>query len=406
MGKSYIYDYKGNVSQVSNTVGSTFGVEYSGISPYNGLNISDCHDLCREEEGSGSSYPRNACECSNKVFYAEKELGNDCNLSRILYYYHPDYLGHNEYITDITGRPYQYFHYSAFGESLIEKNTNYGQFSSPYRFNGKELDPETGNYYYGARYYNPVWGIWLGVDPLPGNNPHLTPYNFVSNNPIMRIDPNGLDDGWVKGEDGTVYWDECADNQKTTKLGETFLSMDKHDPKVENAISADIANKGLDQFLSYYENEELGEDYFLELARCYPHNASGGLGNLLNSRQDLADAFHISEWTHTKIADGSDRNNTLEHFIGTFLISAKYGTGAAEYVGLANEMRGLLINDRQNGNIIRALTGQAGTAFEWKDLQHNYQALLYFKGWARNTGYYKTHTWKYNHQGVPYYYKK
>ena len=122
------------------------------------------NDSCREEEGSGSPYPRNACECSNNVFYAEQELDIDCNLSRILYYYHPDYLGHNEYITDITGRPYQYFHYSAFGESLIEKNTNYGQFSSPYRFNGKELDPETGNYYYGARYYNPVWGIWLGVD--------------------------------------------------------------------------------------------------------------------------------------------------------------------------------------------------------------------------------------------------
>ena len=164
MGKSYIYDYKGNVSQVSNTVGSTLEAEYSGIYPYNGLNISDCHDSCREEEGSGSPYPRNACECSNNLFYAVLGLGIDCNLSRILYYYHPDYLGHNEYITDITGRPYQYFHYSAFGESLIEKNTNYGQFSSPYRFNGKELDPETGNYYYGARYYNPVWGIWLGVD--------------------------------------------------------------------------------------------------------------------------------------------------------------------------------------------------------------------------------------------------
>ena len=55
-------------------------------------------------------------------------------------------------------------YYSAFGESLIEKNMNYGQFSSPYRFNAKELDGETGNYYYGARYYNPVWGVWLGVD--------------------------------------------------------------------------------------------------------------------------------------------------------------------------------------------------------------------------------------------------
>ena len=189
---------------MSNSVGSTLGAEYSGIYPYNGLNISDCQDSCREEEGSGSPYPRNACECSNNVFYAEQELGIDCNLSRILYYYHPDYLGHNEYITDITGRPYRYFHFSAFGESLIEKNTNYGQFSSPYRFNAKELDGETGNYYYGARYYNPVWGIWLGVDPLANKYPHVTPYNFVENNPIMLVDPTGLGPWQLDGNGGWI----------------------------------------------------------------------------------------------------------------------------------------------------------------------------------------------------------
>ncbi len=118
--------------------------------------------------------------------------------------YHPDYLGHNEYITDITGRPYQYFHYSAFGESLIEKNTNYGQFSSPYRFNAKELDGETGNYYYGARYYNPVWGIWLGVDPLAHKYPSMSPFVFTGNNPIMFIDPNGMEIDWGANFFGAV----------------------------------------------------------------------------------------------------------------------------------------------------------------------------------------------------------
>ena len=201
MGKSYIYDYKGNVSQVNNSVGSTFGAEYSGISPYDGLNINECQDSCQEEVGSGSPYPRNACECSNKVFYAVRGLGIDCNLSRILYYYHPDYLGHNEYITDLTGRPYQHFHYSAFGESLIEKNTNYGQFSSPYRFNAKELDGETGNYYYGARYYHPVWGIWLGVDRFAEKYASLTPYHYAANNPIYYIDVNG-DSLWITHKTG------------------------------------------------------------------------------------------------------------------------------------------------------------------------------------------------------------
>ena len=36
----------------------------------------------------------------------------------------------------------------------------------PYKFNGKEMDEETGLYYYGARYLNPVTSLWYGVDPL------------------------------------------------------------------------------------------------------------------------------------------------------------------------------------------------------------------------------------------------
>jgi hypothetical protein len=35
--------------------------------------------------------------------------------------------------------------------------------------------------------------VWLGVDPLIGNNPEMTLFNFSGNNPIMNIDPDGLD---------------------------------------------------------------------------------------------------------------------------------------------------------------------------------------------------------------------
>jgi RHS repeat-associated protein len=89
------------------------------------------------------------------------------------------------------GYPYQFFYYSAFGESLVQQDAFTGNFSTPYRFNAKELDPETGNYYYGARYYNPQTSIWFGVDPLAHKYPHVTPYNFVEGNPISLIDPDG-----------------------------------------------------------------------------------------------------------------------------------------------------------------------------------------------------------------------
>jgi RHS repeat-associated protein len=87
----------------------------------------------------------------------------------------------------------------------------------PFRFTGKELDRETGLYYYGARYLNPQTGLWLSVDPamgeyiprapvndetkkynenLPGmggafNYINLHAYHYAGNNPVKLTDPNG-----------------------------------------------------------------------------------------------------------------------------------------------------------------------------------------------------------------------
>ena len=77
----------------------------------------------------------------------------------------------------------------------------------PYLFNGKELDTETGLYYYGARYYDPRVSLWLNVDPMmlrdeamddedssnggvfnPMNN---AVYAFSYQNPVKYVDPDG-----------------------------------------------------------------------------------------------------------------------------------------------------------------------------------------------------------------------
>jgi hypothetical protein len=39
----------------------------------------------------------------------------------------------------------------------------------PFRFTGKELDEETGLYYYGARYLDPRVSRWLSADPAMGD---------------------------------------------------------------------------------------------------------------------------------------------------------------------------------------------------------------------------------------------
>lgn len=87
-----------------------------------------------------------------------------------------------------------------------QKGTEFYQ--SPYKFNGKELDADTGLYYYGARYYDPKVSVFLSVDPLTEKYPNVNSYVYCFQNPINLIDPTGMapvDDSIdvVKNEDGT-----------------------------------------------------------------------------------------------------------------------------------------------------------------------------------------------------------
>ena len=118
-----------------------------------------------------------------------------------IYYYHTDHLGSSSWITYTDGSPVQYLSYMPFGESQIDQRS--GDWNSRYTFypefiegfSGKERDEETGYSYFGARYYDPNISIWLSRDPLADKYPYQSPYVYCSNNPIKRIDPNGMADG-------------------------------------------------------------------------------------------------------------------------------------------------------------------------------------------------------------------
>ena len=97
----------------------------------------------------------------------------------------------------------QGFLYAPFGEITTEFNATFGNDIIPkYSFNAKELDEETGMYYYEARYYKPP--VFTSRDALMEQKPWLTPYHYCSNNPVGRMDPSGLTDYDVETENGIV----------------------------------------------------------------------------------------------------------------------------------------------------------------------------------------------------------
>ncbi len=102
-------------------------------------------------------------------------------------------------------------------------------YNSPYKFNGKELDEETGFYYYGARYYDPRISIWQSVDPLAETMPFASPYNYCLQNPINLVDPDGKKptDWYLNLFTGKITWKDGQGSRFMYKdLGFTWGSTD------------------------------------------------------------------------------------------------------------------------------------------------------------------------------------
>lgn len=111
------------------------------------------------------------------------------------YFYHGDHLGSSNYITDINGNEYEHLEYTPYGESWIEEGDELELKLNKikWKFTSKELDSETGLYYFGARYLDPQTSRWMSPDPIyDGLKEGLSIYGYCRNNPIILKDPNGL----------------------------------------------------------------------------------------------------------------------------------------------------------------------------------------------------------------------
>jgi RHS repeat-associated protein len=114
-----------------------------------------------------------------------------------LHFYLNDWLGTRRAQTDYAGVLEQTCSSLPFGDQ--ESCT---PLPTEQLFTGKERDTESGNDYFGARYYASTTGRFLSPDPLAGErtNPQsLNRYTYGLNNPLVNTDPTGMyvcDDSW------------------------------------------------------------------------------------------------------------------------------------------------------------------------------------------------------------------
>ena len=120
--------------------------------------------------------------------------------------------------------------------SVVSSNAN--AVATKFKYNGKELqdDDVNGNklnlYDYGARMYDPALGRFHSVDPLAHKRSWVSPYNFVQNNPISRVDPTGALDGEfeeVVKEDGTKTKTKISDLGDAEGIDFTHIKGGAHD---------------------------------------------------------------------------------------------------------------------------------------------------------------------------------
>ena len=104
------------------------------------------------------------------------------------FYYNTDGLGSITEITNQSGAVVQRYAYSSFGKIESQFDANFVQ---PYTFTARELDLETGLYFYRARSYDALTGRFLQEDPSSYLGGSVNFYPYVLNNPLNSVDPSG-----------------------------------------------------------------------------------------------------------------------------------------------------------------------------------------------------------------------
>lgn len=153
------------------------------------------------------------------------------------------------YITYNKANITQFDAYLPYGELLVDEHSSTEEM--PYKFNGKELDQETGLYYYGARYMNPLTSLCYGVDPLAEKYATIGGYVYCVSNPIRLIDTDGRKVYMLFYTTGNKRGDDMFYAAALTKRN-NILRSEGYNPKKDIVILSSI--KDLSNIASIVRN--------------------------------------------------------------------------------------------------------------------------------------------------------
>lgn len=228
--------------------------------PYNGTDNNDYVD------GQGFCCDDGSPEAAQaRALALENNFQDPDAYEKLQFYYHPDHLGSSSYITNLDGEVVQHIEYVPFGEVFIEERNSI--WNTPYLFNAKEFDEETGLYYYGARYYDSRLSLWISTDPLQEKYVNITSYCYTYNNPVIFIDPDGRHVEVTKSKDGSyvvsggkankdqnIYENYGLKNQRVIGKMLTQYSFMNDDGNAIKGSIIDLSDKSGEEFLSDFMN--------------------------------------------------------------------------------------------------------------------------------------------------------
>lgn len=157
------------------------------------------------------------------------------------YYYHTDDLYNVVALTDASGIPVERYEYADYGEAtVLDASGNFiaaPSIGSPYLFQGRRLDPETGLYYFRNRYYSAETGRFIQRDSVWDPSNVGNSFSFVANGPTTWRDPFGRDRRLVFCGHTWIVVDIYNDDGK--KIGERSLHFSpegKYDWTINNTL--------------------------------------------------------------------------------------------------------------------------------------------------------------------------